>query len=105
MARAAEENYALATDIADYLVKKGLPFREAHKAVGQVVRYAAEQGKSFRQLSLEEYQQFSPYFGDDMYAIDVVSSLAARDVPGGTAPERVREALADARKALEREYD
>jgi argininosuccinate lyase len=102
MGRAAAAEYILATDLADYLVSKGVPFREAHGAVGQLVRYAQERGKTFSQLTLEEYRRFSPSFDEGVYSISVASSLAARDVPGGTAPRRVKEALAQARSLLDR---
>jgi len=98
--RTAEEGYSLATDLADYLVRKGVPFREAHGVVGRLVQYAAEMGKSFPELSLSEYQTFSPLFTEDVYSISVESSILARNVPGGTAPQRVKEALEKARRSL-----
>jgi argininosuccinate lyase len=98
--RAVEHGYILATDLADYLVRKGEPFRTAHGVVARLVSYAIYQGKSFPELGLEEYQKFSPLFGNDVYSITVESSLAARNVVGGTAPGRVEQALADARKLL-----
>ncbi len=100
MESAAAESYALATDVADYLVRKGMPFREAHQAVADLVRYAEGEGKSLRGLSLEEYRRFSPLFEHDVLALDVRASVAARDVPGGTAPSRVAEALKLARERL-----
>jgi len=99
-AKAAGRGYILATDLADYLVKKGEPFRTAHDIVGRLVSYAAEKGKSFAELSINEYKEFSPLFGDDVRKISVESSLAARDVTGGTAPKRVKQALAEARKIV-----
>ncbi|MCK4274339.1 MAG: argininosuccinate lyase [Dehalococcoidales bacterium] len=99
-ARAAGRGYMLATDLADYLVKKGEAFRTAHDIVGRLVSYAAERGKSFAELSINEYKKFSPLFGDDVRKISVESSLAARDVVGGTAPKRVKQALAEARKIV-----
>jgi argininosuccinate lyase len=98
--RAVERGYILATDLADYLVKKGEAFRTAHEIVAKLVSYAMEKGKSFSQLSLAEYKEFSPLFGDDVYSITVESSIAARDVVGGTAPEQVARALAAAKKAI-----
>jgi argininosuccinate lyase len=95
-----EENYTLATDLADYLVKKGIPFRQAHTIVGKLVRYAIENKKALPELDIKEYKTFSPKFEEDVKSITVESSLAARDVPGGTAPEQVRMALAAARRAL-----
>ncbi len=94
--RLAEESFALATDLADYLARKGLPFREAHEVVGGLVRRCLAEGKTFAELSLADYRQASPLFGEDVLAITVQSALAARDVPGGTAPRRVRGALAEA---------
>ena len=95
--QAAEQGYLLATDLADYLVKKGEVFRTAHDTVAKLVNYAMEKGKSFGELSLTEYQGFSPLFADDVYSITVESSLAARDKVGSTAPERVAEALSRAK--------
>ena len=100
-AKAIQQGYLLATDLAGYLVQKGEPFRTAHDIVARLVSYAIGQNKTLQELSLEAYKQFSPRFGDDVYAITVESSLAARDNIGGTAPKRVEQALADARKVLE----
>ncbi len=100
LARAAEESYALATDLADYLVGKGVPFREAHQTVGRLVKYAAARKKTFAELTLEEYRTFSEKFEADVFDITVERAIAARDVPGGTAPGRVRAALAEARARL-----
>jgi len=98
--QAVKQGYILATDLADYLVKKGEPFRTAHDIVGRLVSYAMEKGKSFSDLSLEEYKGFSPLFGEDVYSITVESSIAARDVIGGTAPRQVEQALDNARKTM-----
>ncbi len=98
--QAVKQGYILATDLADYLVKKGEPFRTAHDIVARLVSYAIEQGKSFGELSLSEYKKFSPRFGDDVYLITVESSIAARDVFGGTAPKQVEQALASAKKLI-----
>ncbi len=98
--RAVKRGYILATDLADYLVRKGAAFRTAHDIVAKLVGHAIAKGKSFRELSLSEYQEFSPLFEKDVYAITVESSLAARDVKGGTAPKQVAQALAAARKIL-----
>lgn len=100
LARAAEESYALATDLADYLVKKGVPFRDAHHIIGRLVKYAVAQRKTFQELSLEEYRKFSDRFEADVFGITVQKAIAARDVPGGTAPGQVRVALAEARARL-----
>jgi len=101
--RAAEEGYILATDLADYLVGKGVPFREAHSIVGGLVRYAVEKGKTFKDLSLSEYKSFSPLFEEDVYSVTVASSLAARNVPGGTAPGQVAQQLDRARRIVQGE--
>jgi argininosuccinate lyase len=93
-------SYLLATDVADYLVRKGLPFRQAHKIVGQLVQYAIGKSKSFGELSLDEYRSFSPLFADDVYGITVDTSVAARNVIGGTAPEQVLASLLRARKLV-----
>ena len=100
MRQAAEQGYILATDLADYLVGKGEAFRTAHDIVARLVAYAVEKGKTFSQLSLDEYKGFSPLFADDVYSVTVESSIAARDVAGGTAPGRVEQALANARKMI-----
>jgi argininosuccinate lyase len=98
--RAVKQGYILATDLADYLVKKGEPFRTAHDIVARLVSYAIEQGKSFGELSRDEYKGFSSLFGEDVYSITVESSIAARDIIGGTAPKQVEQALASAKKVL-----
>ena len=101
----AGEAYALATDVADYLVNKGLPFREAHGVVRELCRYCEAQRKELQDLELEEYQRFSSFFDQEVYLITSESSVAARDVPGGTAPSRVAAALAQAKQLLEAEAD
>ncbi len=98
--QAARQGYILATDLADYLVKKGEPFRTAHDIVSRLVSYAMEKGKSFGELSLSEYKDFSPLFGEDVYSITVTSSVAAKDVVGGTAPRQVEQALVTAKKII-----
>ncbi len=99
--RAAEGGYLLATDMADYLVtKKGLPFREAHSIVGRLVAYAVEKKLALGDLDLEEYRRFSDLFDADVFQITAMASVAARSVPGGTAPEQVRAQMARARKAV-----
>jgi argininosuccinate lyase len=100
ISHAAEENYTLATDIADYLVKKGIPFRQAHAIVGNLVRYAIDNRKTLLDLELSEYRRFCPDFENDVKSITVESSLAARNAHGGTAPEAVENALAAARSML-----
>jgi len=100
--RAAEgAGYLLATDVADYLVRKGVPFRDAHSVVAELVRHAESLKKPLSALTLEDYRRFSPEFGEDILSLDIRSSIEARDVIGGTAPVRVKAALAEARKRLE----
>jgi argininosuccinate lyase len=98
---AAISDDALATDFADYLVRRGLPFRQAHEVAGRLVRRAEEAGTSLRALTPEELRQHSPLFGDDIAGIDVPAALAARDLPGGTAPAQVAAAIAEARRWIE----
>jgi argininosuccinate lyase len=98
---AAIANFSTATDLADYLVKKGLPFREAHEVVGQVVRHAIENKRGLDELSLETLKRFSPLFESDaLSVVTLEASLAARNVYGGTAPDAVRQALAEAKTLL-----
>ncbi len=94
------DSYLLATDLADYLVKKGLPFREAHRIVGELVKHAVSKGKSFQKLGLDEYRKFSPLFDKDVYGITTETSVSARNVVGGTAPKQVLAALSGARKLV-----
>jgi len=98
---AGRDSYLLATDLADYLVKKGVPFRQAHDAVARLVSYALTKGKALAALGLEEYRRFSPHFGEDVRAISTESALAARANPGSTAPPEVANALRLARRVLE----
>jgi argininosuccinate lyase len=98
--KAAGQGYILATDLADYLVKKGEAFRSAHDIVARLVSYAVKKDKSFSELSLAEYKGFSPLFEDDVYSVTVESSLAARDSTGGTSPTRVADALSRAKKLI-----
>jgi argininosuccinate lyase len=101
MAAALRQGYATATDLADYLVKKGLPFRDAHEAVARAVRAAETKGCDLPDLSLVELQAFSPLIGDDVFAVlTVAGSLAARNHIGGTAPVQVKAAIARARQRL-----
>jgi argininosuccinate lyase len=90
----------LATELADYLVRRGLPFREAHHAVGQVVRLGEERGVAITELALEELQAISPFFGEDAGAVlSVPAALAARAIPGGTSPASLAAQLLLAREA------
>jgi len=101
MRAAASEGFATATDFADYLVRKGAPFRDAHEAVARAVRYAESAGCDLSELPLDQLRQFSPLVAQDLYAaLTLEGSVANRDHPGGTAPARVRAAAAAARAAL-----
>jgi argininosuccinate lyase len=98
---AAEGGYAQATDVADYLVGKGLPFREAHRIAGRLVGLLAGQGRALSAATLDELQELSPLFGEDYYAVvDLNRVLAAKISPGGTSPARVAEQLALAQELL-----
>ena len=103
MRDAALNSYALATDVADYLVEKGLPFREAHGIVARLSRHAVESGKRLDELNLDTYRRFSNRFDDDVLSITVESSIRARDVFGSTAPNRVEAAIEAAKAELEAE--
>jgi argininosuccinate lyase len=95
MLESARRGFATATDLADYLVRKGLPFRDAHEVVGKAVRLGVETGRDLAEMMLAELQQFSPLIEEDVFAVlTLEGSVAARDVLGGTAPNRVREAAA-----------
>jgi len=103
MRRAAGEDFSTATDLADYLVRKGLPFRQAHEIVGQVVRHALDTGRTFETLGVDELRRFSEHIGSDVAsALTVEASLRARAVTGGTSPGAVERSLALARSLLTR---
>ena len=101
MQAAADDSELLATDMADYLVGKGVPFREAHAAVSALTDLAADRKVPIAELSLEEFRSQSSAFNDDIYNVTAQASTAARDVVGGTAPVRVAEALRQAKRRLE----
>jgi argininosuccinate lyase len=100
--RAAASNpLLLATEAADYLVHKGVPFRQAHDIVGKVLREAERQGKDWTQLPLEDLKKISPAFESDFAnSLSLQAALAAKKVPGGTAPDAVRKAIADLEERL-----
>ncbi len=101
MERAARRGYATATDLADYLVKKGLPFRDAHEAVAHAVKVAIQQGVDLSELPLATLQGFHPAIGDDVFEVLTLrGSLDARKVLGGTAPQQVRAQVARHRARL-----
>jgi argininosuccinate lyase len=97
---AAQQGYLLATDLADYLVKKGVSFRAAHEATGKLVHYAIKHNKALKDLTLKEYQKFSLAFKKDVYEISVESSVTARDNTGGTAYKQVAKQIAAAKRKL-----
>ena len=100
---AASQGFATATDLADYLVRVDVPFREAHEIVGKLVRIAIEKGCDLSDLKLEEMQQVSTHIGEDIYTfLTLEGSVNARDHAGGTAPRKVRSAVAAAMLKLER---
>jgi argininosuccinate lyase len=101
MRAAAAEGFSTATDLADYLVRKGLPFRDAHEAVARAVRLASERGCDLSALGVATLREFSPLVGEDVLAVlTLEGSLAARQHVGGTAPEEVRRAVGVARARL-----
>lgn len=101
MYNAAKKGYTTATDLADYLVKKGLPFRDAHEVVGKSVAYGIQKQKDLSELSLKELQAFNADIENDVFDIlSLEGSLNARNHLGGTAPNQVKQAINNARKAL-----
>ncbi|MCR6667937.1 MULTISPECIES: argininosuccinate lyase [Methyloversatilis] len=101
MKSALRQGYATATDLADWLVKRGLPFRDAHEAVARAVRLAEQKGCDVSDLTLDELKSFSPLVDESVFAVlTVEGSLSARNHIGGTAPEQVRAAIGRARARL-----
>jgi argininosuccinate lyase len=102
MRRAAAEGYSTATDLADYLVRKGLPFREAHEAVARAVRAASARGIDLAELPIAQLREFSPLIEDDVQAVlTLEGSVSARDHPGGTAPSQVLKQVARWKELLD----
>ena len=102
MYQSARSGFSTATDLADYLVRKGLAFRDAHEVVGKAVRYGVETKKDLAEMSLQELQKFSAHIEQDVFGIlTLEGSVAARNHIGGTAPEQVRAAIARARQQLQ----
>jgi argininosuccinate lyase len=103
MEAAAAKGYATATDLADYLVRRGVPFRDAHEAVAHAVKHAIQQGVALDELTLATLQGFHPAIGSDVHGVLTLrGSLAARTVDGGTAPEKVKGEIARHRARLSR---
>jgi len=99
---AASTGYLNATDLADYLVRKGIEFRKAHELVGRVVLHAIEQGQPLEKIELESLREFSPLFEEDVYAsLSLESSIASKSAAGGTSHERVNESLRKARTEID----
>lgn len=102
MKKAVSEDYSNATDIADYLVTKGVPFRESHEIIGKIVLYGIDHGKFLLDLTMDEYNKFSDFFEEDIYEVLAPEQVVAnRRSYGGTSQEQVREQLALAKKSLE----
>jgi len=101
MRSAATEGFATATDLADYLVKKGMPFRDAHEVVARAVRHASLQGCDLSELHLKDLQEFSPHIENDVYSVlTLEGALASRNHIGGTAPKQVKTAIHRARQRM-----
>jgi argininosuccinate lyase len=102
MRNAAARGFSTATDVADYLVRKGLPFRQAHEVVGKTVRYCVETGKEIPELTLEEFRQFSLKIEADIFdAVTLEASVNARKATGGTARVAVEQEIARIRQTLD----
>ncbi|MBT8340359.1 MAG: argininosuccinate lyase, partial [Desulfatitalea sp.] len=101
MRRAATRGFLNATDMADYLVGRGMPFRKAHAVVGQAVAHALEQGKELHELTLKELETFSKLIKDDLFdALTLAQMISRRQSAGGTAGDQVRGAIAAAKQRL-----
>lgn len=99
MAAALDQGYATATDLADYLVKKGLPFRDAHEVVASAIRQCEENRLGLADLPLAELRKFSALIEDDVFSVLTIDgSLSARNHIGGTAPDQVRAAILRSRQ-------
>jgi argininosuccinate lyase len=98
---AARRGFSTATDLADYLVKKGVPFRDAHEIVGKSVAFGVAEGRDLSDMTLGELRQFSDCIGADVFdVLTLEGSVQARDHLGGTAPDQVRAAVGRARAQL-----
>jgi argininosuccinate lyase len=101
MYEAARRGFSTATDLADYLVRKGVAFRDAHEVVGKAVRFGVDNGKDLSEMSLDQLRSYSDVIGDDVFQVlTLEGSVAARNHPGGTAPAQVRAALERVRARL-----
>ena len=94
MYQSSTQGFINATDVADYLTKKGVPFRVAHETVGKIVSYCIERNRQFKDLSMSEWNSFHKLFGDDIIEkIKIESCVESKNVYGGTAPEQVLKAI------------
>ncbi|WP_422462925.1 argininosuccinate lyase [Endozoicomonas sp. ALB115] len=101
MLEAARRGFSTATDLADYLVRRGMPFRNAHEVVGKAVAFGIQEGRDLSEMTLAELQVFSDTIGQDVFdVLTLEGSVSARNHLGGTAPEQVRQAVLNARKTL-----
>ena len=102
MRKGADGGFTNATDAADYLVKKGMPFRDAHAVIGHLVLHCVKENKAILELTLDELKQFSEMFEEDVFeACSMEACVGLRDVPGGPAPDRVRETIEAGKAWLE----
>ncbi len=103
MLESARKGFATATDLADYLVKRGMPFRDSHEVVGKAVRFGVEQGRDLSELNLDELREFSPEIDQDVFdVLTLEGSVASRNHMGGTAPKQVQKAIDHALAKLQR---
>jgi argininosuccinate lyase len=101
MERMASSGFTLATDVAEYLVIKGMGFRQAHRAVGKMVRYCLEEGKELEEMTLQEFKGFASVISEDIHDIlELTKSVDSRNTFGGTSVQQVRKAIARAEEEL-----
>ena len=104
MRRAADDGFITATDLADYLVRKGMPFREAHEVVGRAVLLASGAGRGLHDVTLDEYRKLTPLIGHDVYdALSLEASVGRRTSYGGTAPTNLKKRLQALKKQIAKE--
>jgi len=101
MQKASEDPELLATDIADYLVQKGMPFRKAYKIVVAIIKHSNKNDLTLKKFSLKNYRDFSELFDKDIFKITADSSIQSRDVPGGTSTKQVINSIEKAKMILE----
>jgi len=106
MEKGASGGFTNATDCADYLVKKGVPFRDAHRVVGELVAHCLNEGKALLDLNLEELKSFHPAFGEDVFEdLSMTACVEKRKIPGAPAPETVQAAIESAERRLRDETE